>query len=294
MPFRQLLFVCFVLLSLSSAAQDFQTLTYYEDDSTKLELDLFLPKPTPGTLSPIVLFVHGGGFSGGDRSAGHALGEALRQQGIAVASISYTLYMKGRTQDWSCDGILTEKIKTIQIAANQLWLATEYVRQHAGKWNLDPRQIFISGSSAGGETVLHAAYWDREGMALYNHGLPADFQYAGMISGAGAIMDLNLITSQNQIPSLLFHGDADPVVPYATAAHHFCDPGASGWLMLFGSGSIAEHHTKLGGSYSLLTFAGGNHSVAGYFFYREQEVIADFVQRVLLGERFKKRVVRKS
>lgn len=294
MSFRHRILLFFVLFTVNAQAQSFLTDTYYIDDTSRLELDLFLPTVKSGDLVPVVLFVHGGGFSGGDRSAGHQLGEALRQRGIAVASISYTLYMKGRTQDWSCNGILTEKVKTIQIAANQVWLATNFLRERAVEWNLNPEQIFISGSSAGGEAVLHAAYWDREQMALYDHRLPADFRYAGMISGAGAIMDLNPITQQTQVPTLLFHGDADPVVPYATAAHHFCDPGASGWLMLFGSGSIADHQAKLGGTYSLITFAGATHSVAGYFFFREQEVVADFVFRVLKGDKFQERVVRQE
>lgn len=289
---RFLVFLVSTLLCLACAGQSFQTHTYYVDDTTRLELDLFLPAQKSGELAPVVVFVHGGGFSGGDRSAGHSLGKAMSQQGIAVASMSYTLYMKGRTQDWSCDGILTEKVKTIQIAANQVWIATNYLRQRAAEWKLDPTQIFISGSSAGGEAVLHAAYWDRAAMALYPHRLPADFKYAGLISGAGAIMDLNPITSEQQLPTLLFHGDADPVVPYGTAAHHFCPPGSSGWLMLFGSGAIADHHAKLGGTYSLITFSGASHSVAGHYFFQEQNVLADFVKRVLKGNTFQERVVR--
>lgn len=253
---------------------------------------MFLPAEKSRESAPVVIFVHGGGFSGGDRRAGHSLGKVLSERGIAVASMSYTLYMKGRTEDWSCDGILTEKVKTIQIAANQVWIATNFLRQRAAEWKIDPTQIFISGSSAGGEAVLHAAYWDRQEMELFPHQLPTGFRYAGVISGAGAIMDLNPITSKNQMPTLLFHGDSDPVVPYGTAAHHFCSPDASGWLMLFGSGAIAEHHAKIGGTYSLITFAGATHSVAGHFFFQEQGVLAAFIDRVIEGDAFQERVVR--
>jgi acetyl esterase/lipase len=290
----QRLFILLPLFFLGQllTAQDFSTYVYFEDDTTSLSLDLFLPEKPSDSPAPLLVFVHGGGFSGGDRTGGHALGRALSKEGIACASISYTLYMEGRTQDWSCDGILPEKIKAIQLAANDLWLATDFLLHNAKKWNLDKEAIFIGGSSAGGETVLHAAYWDRQQMALKNHTLPAEFRYAGLVSGAGAIMDLNLITKENQLPSFLFHGDADPVVPYATAAHHYCPPNASGWLMLFGSGAVADHQEVLGGDFELITFAGGTHSFAGYFFGQKQEMIVEFIHRKLGNNRFQFRETR--
>jgi acetyl esterase/lipase len=200
--------------------------------------------------------------------------------------------MKGRTQDWSCNGILPEKIKAIQLAANDLCLATDFLLHNAKHCNQDEEAIFIGGSSAGGETVLHAAYWNRQQMALKSHALPAEFRYAGLVSGAGAIMDLNLITKENQLPSFLFHGDADPVVPYATAAHHYCPPNSSGWLMLFGSGAVADHQEDLGGDFELTTFAGGTHSFAGYFFGQEQGMIVEFIHRELENNQFQMRETR--
>ncbi len=285
---RQLILVFTLLTALATlSAQDFKTYTYYTDDSTQLDLDLFLPETTAGITTPLVIYVHGGGFSGGNRSEGHALGNYLKGQGIATASISYTLFMKGRTQDWSCDGILPAKIKTIQLAANQTWLATRFLLDQASDWRLATDKIFLAGTSAGGEAILHAAYWDRQQMALYAHALPAQFHYAGLISGAGAIMDLNLITKDNKLPTFFIHGDADPVVPYGTAAHHYCPPNASGWLMLFGSKSIAYHLEALDESHLTITFAGAGHEVCGHYFHQEQEVIAAFIQRTLRGKRFR-------
>ncbi len=272
--------------------QAYTTHTYYTDDTTELSLDLFLPETPPGTVTPLVIYVHGGGFSGGDRSEGHALGNFLKSKGIACASISYTLSMQGRTQDWSCDGILTEKIKTIQLAANQTWLATRFLLGQVAAWKLDAQQIFLAGTSAGGEAILHAAYWDRKQMALYQEGLPAGFRYRGLISGAGAIMDLNLITADNHLPTFFIHGDADPVVPYGTAAHHYCPPNASGWLMLFGSQSIARHLEALGENHLTISFDGAGHEVCGHYFHQEQQVIVDFIERVGRGRRFREWVLR--
>lgn len=279
--------LCLAFCACFLFAQDPITLTYAKLPDGDLELDLYLPQNTDNVATPLVVFVHGGGFSGGNRSGGANLGQYLAQNGVAVASISYTLYMKGRTQDWSCDGILPEKIKAIQIAANQTWLATNYLLEKAETYRVDPSQIFIAGSSAGGETVLHAAFWDREQMQLIQHDLPQDFRYAGVISGAGAIMDLNLITADNALPTMLFHGDSDPVVPYGTAAHHYCPPNASGWLMLFGSRSIADHLSALEENYLISSFVGGGHEFAGHYFNQEIDVIDSFVKLVVQGASFK-------
>ena len=116
--------------------------------------------------------------------------------------------------------------------------------------------------------------------------MTSDFKYAGIISGAGAIMDLNLITKDNNIPTMLFHGNADPLVPYGTAVHYFCLPNSSGWLMLFGSHSIAKHLENLEGTCQLTTFEGGKHSFAGAYFYQKQEKVSKFIHHVLDGKKF--------
>ena len=77
-------------------AQEFETQTYFTNDSIQLDLDLFMPKKLSNVPTPLVIFVHGGGFSDGDRSHGHQLGKYLAKQNIALASISYSLYMKDK------------------------------------------------------------------------------------------------------------------------------------------------------------------------------------------------------
>ena len=192
--------------------------------------------------------------------------------------------MKGK--GFGCDVLLPEKVKAIQIAASQLWHATAKLVEQSGQYRIDTSEIFIAGSSAGAETVLHAAHWDREQMQIFEPALSPSFSYAGVISGAGAIMDLNLITEENMIPTMVFHGDADPLVPYGVAAHHFCPPNSPGWLMFFGSFAIAEHLQELGGTCHFTTFQGGGHSRAGAYFYQDQKPVGDFIESVLAGETF--------
>jgi len=277
-------FLIFLFASVGVIAQDFKTYTYFQQDTMNLELDLFLPEYSGEAKVPLVIYVHGGGFSGGNRGGGHKLGKYLAAQGIACASITYTLYMKGR--NFSCGGVLSEKVKAIRIAADQLWHATDFLMDMSEEIDIDTTKIFIAGSSAGAETVLHAAYWNREQMQLFGPSLAPEFKYVGVISGAGAIMDLNLITPENMLPTMLFHGDADPTVPFGTAAHHYCSPDSPGWLMLFGSSSIAKHLAELGCSYQLTAFRNGTHRFAGVYFYQDQEHVADFIKKVLDGQEF--------
>jgi acetyl esterase/lipase len=282
-----------IIISTSNLlAQDFKTLTYLDNGDYKLELDLFLPKGESKGKTPLLIYVHGGGFAGGARTEGHKLASYLSEKNIAVATISYTLYMKNKS--FSCDGVTSEKVKAIQIAGNQVWAATTYLLANKEKYGFDENNIFIGGSSAGAETVLHAAYWDRKIMALFDHKLSSDFKYKAIISAAGAIMDLNLITAANNIPTMVYHGDKDKLVPYATASHHYCEPNATGWLMLFGSRSIAEHMRKIGGSCHLTTFIGGGHEHSGTYIKQDHEPIYDFIKMVLSGTSFNIEITEKS
>jgi len=269
-----------LLLVLIASAQDYKTLTYFTNDTLKLELDLFVPEAAAKGKTPLVIYVHGGGFSGGDRNAGHSFCRAAAKEGYAAASISYSLYMKGK--NFSCGGSLPEKIKAIQIAANQLQQSVVFFLNNAS-YNIDPGKIFISGSSAGAETVLHAAFWDKKMMVMYPGKLPEGFRYAGVLSGAGAIMDINLINKNTVVPVLLFHGSCDTTVPYGTAAHHYCPADSSGWLMLFGSHSIFQQIGKLNGSTHLFTFCGGAHNYSNKLFEIGHQEIIKFMNMTLTG-----------
>jgi len=124
---------------------------------------------------------------------------------------------------------------------------------------VDPYRIILSGSSAGAEAVLNTAYqppycYDLEGGPV---------AYAGVISMAGAIPDTTVIYDESAVPSLLFHGTCDNLVPYGTAPHHYCDEDKAGYLILHGGKTIADRLHQLDQPYWLYTFCGGNHSIAG-------------------------------
>jgi poly(3-hydroxybutyrate) depolymerase len=270
-------------------AQEIKTMTYFQNDTIKLDLDLYLPQKKLGEKIPLIIFAFGGGFSGGDRTSEKNFGLFMAQNGYAVASISYSLYMKGK--DFGCGGILTEKIKTIQIGVSDMWQATSYLVENASKYNLDTSKFFISGISAGAEIGFHATFWDYKLMNLYQNNLPQDFKYKGFIGGSGAIQDINLITKENAIPMLLAHGNDDKTVPYSAGSHRSCPTNASGWLILFGSYAVYNHMNDLHKDIKLITFCGGGHEFSGYLFHEGQQYVLDFVNDVLKGNKFESHLI---
>lgn len=105
--------------------------------------DLWLPKS--GQPAPLVLFIHGGGFKGGDKS-GLSPG-ILRQYlaaGWATAAINYRL--------------------TDTAPAPAAYLdcgrALQHLRHHAKQWQIDPKRVAATGGSAGAGTSLWLAFHD--------------------------------------------------------------------------------------------------------------------------------------
>lgn len=281
-----------VLLLISHLSLAQTTEVYFQNDSLTLEVDIFEPSESSNTKRPLFLYVHGGGFSGGNKTAGHAISQYLADKGLVAASIQYTLYMKDK--NFSCGGITSEKVKAIQISANQLKMATLFFIENADKYNIDPNQIFIAGASAGAECILHAAYWDDQTMNMYGKPWPEGFRYAGMIASSGAIMDLNLIQKDNAIPTLLSHGTCDAAVPYGTAAHHYCPVTATGWLMLFGSHSIYEHLVDLNQAAQLYSYCMGSHDYYSHLFKNQKEEVYQFIESTLQEQRVQKHWIIKT
>ncbi len=250
-----------------------------------LAFDLYRPYGPIHSPRLTVLYVHGGGFAGGRRDSEDIVrfSRRLASQGFCVASISYRLTMRGKS--FSCDQPAPNKIRTFQLAVEDIRDATLLLLQNSSDWGIDTEAIVLAGSSAGAEAVLHAAFWGDADLLPSASALPAAFRYGGLISMAGAIVDTSLITRRNAIPVQLFHGTCDPLVPYATAPHHYCQPGDPGYLILHGAQSIAARLDHLAECYYFLTECNAGHEWAGLPLEREVEAILDFLYRdVINGE----------
>lgn len=289
-----LLFVLSVILPDSILAQRYfdnrfdeiavETYTYATKDGENLDLDIYLPQNDPEIERATLIYVHGGGFSGGQRNS-EDIAEFCRQMagyGYVVASISYRLTRKDQPGGFGCDCPANEKLNTFQAAVEDLQDAAYFLIENREQFGIDPQKIILAGSSAGAETVLNAGY-----QPPYCYGLESGpVSFAGIISMAGAIPDTTVIYDESAVPSLLFHGTNDNLVPYATAPHHYCDKDTPGYLVLNGSYTIAQKLDKLGTPYWLHTTCGAGHEMASKPLTDYFDVIVEFCYRfVIKGEK---------
>lgn len=109
----------------------------------KQRFDIWVVKaPTP---APLVLFIHGGGFRGGDkRGANGALVDKLLGAGFAVASLNYRLTDVG----------------PFPMQMHDCARALQFIRFHAKDYNIDPKRVGSSGGSAGAGISEWLAFHD--------------------------------------------------------------------------------------------------------------------------------------
>jgi acetyl esterase/lipase len=219
-----------------------------------------------------VLFVHGGAFVSGDPTNQKPMAAGLNKLGYRVMVMKYRLYLKGK--DFGCKTETSEKLKAIRIAVEDIMEATQYLLKHAPSLNLDTTKLFLSGSSAGAEAILNAVYnpFRHEKDSTYNRFF--NFRFAGLLSFAGALLDINTIKTNLWLPTFLMHGTKDQLVPYHTAAHRFCNATDKGWMMFFGSKTVFDEARAKKLPVVLYTFENGGHEVANYMFSHFTEMDA--------------------
>ena len=182
---------------------------------------------------PLVVLIHGGGWSGGDKSAYHDAMRLLAGQGYAAASINYRLASAPRN--------------IFPAAVEDVRCAVRWLRAHAGTYRIDPARVGALGHSAGAH--LAAMLGTAAGVpgldgacplrgespavsAVVSAAGPQDIRTAGALDPSqrgmvenflGArpedVMERALLASPavhvraGTPPFLLIHGTADGVVP---------------------------------------------------------------------------------
>jgi hypothetical protein len=106
-------------------------------------LDLYLP--TSDHPTPLVLYIHGGGFQAGDKRTLNPLeGQSYLDAGFAVAALNYRF-----TRTAPMPAAYLDCARALQL-----------LRHHAREWNLDPGRVASTGGSAGAGTSLWLAFHD--------------------------------------------------------------------------------------------------------------------------------------
>jgi acetyl esterase/lipase len=279
---KSIIKVLILIISFTAFSQSVKTHTYAIKNSDSLKLDIYTPNTIEDdTKLPAVIWMHGGGFSGGSRDGSdeQRFMNYLTENGFIGVSISYRLLRKGSKTGFGCQCSKQEKLFTFAKAAEDLLDATNYIIQNSDSLHVNPEKIIAGGSSAGAEAVLSAVYMRNyfiENTTVYDN-----INYAGVISFAGAMIDEHYITKQNAVPTVLFHGTNDNIVPYSKAAHHLCKLNDKGYLILNGSGIIFKRLEQLNTSYYLFRVEGGQHEIASIPF-NEMDNIKYFINNTIV------------
>lgn len=202
-----------------------QTEVYATKDGEDLILDIYQPEEDDTSARPAMIFMHGGGFSGGSPNNPDEVrfAEIAALKGYVAFQISYRLTRKG--QSFGCDYEASGKMETFKLAAEDFMDAVQYVVENSDRLKVDPEKIIVGGSSAGAEAVLNAVY---NSQLMFEDPSVYDLNFAGVFSLAGALVDARYLTAENAVPGVFFHGTADNLVPYATAPHDYCGPNEPG------------------------------------------------------------------
>lgn len=146
--------------------ETFRDITYSEGrpaDLHKHQLDLYLPKDA--RHFPVLVFVHGGFWSTGDRARHRSLGNRFAQAGVGVVIPSYRLMPAHK-----------HPAQIEDVAAAFAWTVN-----HIASYGGDVERIYLGGHSSGGHLAALAAL-DRRYLA--EHGLtPASIRGVFSISG---------------------------------------------------------------------------------------------------------------
>lgn len=122
-------------------------------DGRPLRLDVYQPHPSTRReagadapsrpLSPAVVVIHGGSWSGGVKSDFETYDRWLAAGGRVVFDVEYRLAN-------------SEQRFPAQLA--DIKCAVAWVKEHAAQYHVDPRRLALLGRSAGGQLALLAAY----------------------------------------------------------------------------------------------------------------------------------------
>ena len=233
---------------------------------THLLLDVYEPEGDTAKLRPLIVFIHGGSFKGGDREdqSINKSAEFFARKGYVTANIEYRLQ-----QTTFIDPIIDfadtyQWYRAIVRATQDLKAAIRYFKKDAAIngniYKIDTSTIFIYGSSAGAITALHSVYlrdtidmsslfkitYNELGCLEGNSGNPGYSSTNGIkaiVSCSGALEDLRYMNGKKDIQYLGFHNNPDFTVPYGEG----CFVTVACWLgTYYGDSKIIDRVKKIG------------------------------------------------
>jgi acetyl esterase/lipase len=190
----------------------------------KEKLDLYFPSGDFRSNRPAVVFIHGGGFTGGDKAEyrSASVSADLCRAGYVVVSCNYVLGPKDKPGVWP---------QNIADCRN----AVRWLRAHAKELGVNPDKIAVAGGSAGGYLALMVGLTDDktgpggDPAAKHSAKVSAVIDMYGVVNfsqhGKGDVVGASTAEQKAYLPELqcdpqdpavlILHGTADSTVDIA-------------------------------------------------------------------------------
>ncbi len=121
----------------------------FDENRNETGYDLYLPENREKKTYPLILYVHGGGFSGGSKKDGDRWCRYLAKKGMVTATMDYTL------ADGKHDTSLT-------LMADEIKDCVAAIKEKCAALDITINEMAITGGSAGGCLAMLYAYKYRE------------------------------------------------------------------------------------------------------------------------------------
>jgi acetyl esterase/lipase len=116
----------------------------YSSTDPVLRLDVYKPIGAAPAPRPAVLLIHGGGWTGLEKSTMQGLGSFLARHGYVAFSVDYRLFADGKNS-WPAQ-------------LDDVQRAVRWIRANAAKYDVDPNHIGAFGHSAADNSPLCSAW----------------------------------------------------------------------------------------------------------------------------------------
>ncbi len=213
--------------------------TNYLGENQKMLLDIYSPKNASASRTyPLVVMAHGGSFLEGDKSGLADICSAIAEKGYIAVSIEYRLGWDygNAPSPAACEGDTVSLQKAVYRSLQDYNAALRFLVHNADKYFIDTSWIFAGGSSAGAVTAVNTIYVTPEFANDYYKGIVTDlgelktadnalkdtYTVKGNINMWGAIVETSLITPNNAVPMVAFHGSQDSTVPFTVNHFAYC------------------------------------------------------------------------
>ena len=218
-----------------------------------LEIDIYEPDGDILEKRPAIIFAHTGAFFSGHNELDDVvdLSISAAKRGYVSVSMDYRLGLN-ILSTYSGE-------RAVYRGTQDISALIRYLREFHEELKIDPDKIFIWGTSAGAFLGLHLAFSDedeRPGSTYGNDFDPDlgcidcegnDYNHSsrpnGLVSCWGAIGDLDWIEQENDVPTIMFHGTLDPIVPFNSGFPFTIDIALP---IVYGSNLIHERLNEVG------------------------------------------------